>query len=463
MEKYDLVVIGGGPGGYVAAIRGAKLGLKTACIEASALGGTCLNVGCIPSKTLLHASELYHSMNSEAASWGIHCEGLSVDWEKVLARKDKVVAGFNSGIQALLKKNKVDWIHDRAELESAHEIALTESGQSIHAGSIILATGSKVITPSFVSIDEERILSSTGALRLKNPPAKLIVVGAGVIGLEMGSVFSNLGTQVSFIEMADRICPFMEKELSATLMDSLKKKGARFYLNSTVNRAKVGESEVSLIVAEKDKEQTTLLSADHVLCALGRKPNTESLGLQKLGIEVDDRGKVVVDESFRTSLENIYAIGDLIEGPMLAHKASEEGACVAAIVAGKPSSINYMAIPSVIYTAPEVAYVGMGEEEAKAEGLDVLVGKFPFRANSRAQSMGQGKGFVKVVAEKNSNALLGMHIIGPQASELIAVGVLAIEEKLRVEDLASCPFPHPNFVEAIKEASLDLTNEAIHI
>lgn len=463
MQKYDFLVIGAGPGGYVAAIRAAQLGLKTACVEAESLGGTCLNVGCIPSKILLHASEFYHSIHAEAASWGITYEDLNIDWQKVIARKDKVLAGFVAGIESLFKKNKVDWIKDRAKLLSAHEIQLLESGEKVQAGSIVLASGSKVIAPSFVQIDEKNVLSSTGALKLQKPPEKMIVVGAGVIGLEMGSVFANLGTQVSFVEMAPRICPFMEQELSATLMDALKKKNVKFFLNSTVSRAKVGDEEVSLIVAEQDKEQTTLLSADSVLCALGRRPNSDDLGLEELGIERDEKQRVLVDENFRTKVPNIYAIGDLIEGPMLAHKASEEGACVAAIVAGKKAALNYMAIPSVIYTDPEVSYVGMGEEEAKSAGLEILVGKFPFRANSRAQSMGLGKGIVKLIAEKNSKVLLGMHIIGPQASELISLGVLAIEEKMRVTDLATCPFPHPNFVEAIKEAALDLSGEAVHI
>jgi dihydrolipoamide dehydrogenase len=435
---YDVVVIGSGPGGYVAAIRAAQLGLKTACIEKNkTLGGTCLNVGCIPSKVLLHDSEE------------------SADFPKMMDRKMKVVSGFTSGIEGLFKKNKIDWIQGTGRLTGPHTIDI--DGKAIEAKNIILATGSEPIQLPFLPFDEKKILSSTGALALNHVPKKMLVIGAGVIGVELGSVYKRLGSEVIFIEFLDRICPAFDRALSNALLKSLTKQGMVFHLSHKVMQAEGPTLTVQGPEGEK------LFTGDAVLVAVGRRPFSEGLGLEKVGIQRDPKGFVPIDASFRTSEPHIFAIGDLVEGPMLAHKASEEGVAVAELIAGHRPMINYIAIPNVVYTHPEVASVGLTEEEVKALKISYKVSQFPFKANSRARCVNDDEGFVKILAEQNSRRILGVHIIGPSASELIAEAALAIQLKATADQLADTCYAHPTLSEALKEAALGLFKAPIHI
>lgn len=459
MKHYDVAIIGSGPGGYVAAIRCAQLGLKTCCIEKNpTLGGTCLNVGCIPSKDLLHSSEMYWKIQKEAASHGIHVKDLSLNFSEMMLRKEKTIGGFTKGIEGLFKKNKVDWMKGTAKLKSAHEITVGE--ETIEAASIILATGSEPIALPFLPFDEKKILSSTGALALDRIPKKLLVVGAGVIGVELGSVYQRLGSQVTFIEFLDRICPAFDAALSKGLQKSLTSQGMTFHLSHKVLKADISE-ETTLFVQGPTGEVS--FTADAVLVAVGRKPVSENLGLEALEIKRDAKGFILIDASFRTSQPHIFAIGDLVEGPMLAHKASEEGIAVAELIAGHIPTLDYFSIPNVVYTYPEVASVGLTEEEVKAHGLSYKSSTFPFKANSRARCTGEDEGFVKILAEEKTHRILGVHILGPHASELIAEAVFAIASRATADQLADTCHAHPTLSEALKEAALGLFKAPIHL
>ena len=412
-DQYDVVVIGSGPGGYVAAIRAAQLGLKTACVEKSeTLGGTCLNVGCIPSKALLASSEMYVKLKNEAKHHGIFSEKVSFDLGQMMARKEKIVAGFNQGIEGLFQKNRVDWIRGLGSLQGPHRVAVGD--RMIDAKHIILATGAEPQTLPGFPFDEKKILSSTGALRLSSVPKKMVVIGAGAIGVELGSVFHRLGADVVFIEFLDRICPAFDLALSKGLQKSLTLQGMKFHLSHKAVKTEGQE----LVIQGSSGE--TRVPFDVILVAVGRKPYVKDLGLETVGIPLDSRGFIPVDASFRTKSPSIFAIGDLIEGPMLAHKASEEGTMVAEMIAGHRPELDYASIPNVVYTSPEVASVGFSEEELKAKGISYKAGQFPFKANSRARCIGEDEGFVKILADAKSRRLLGVHILGPMASELIA-------------------------------------------
>jgi dihydrolipoamide dehydrogenase len=453
---YDVIVIGSGPGGYVAAIQAAKLGLKTVCIEKNpTLGGTCLNVGCIPSKALLSSSEFFAKVAKDGALHGVIVENLQPDLLQMMKRKEKIVSSFTTGIEGLFKKNKVDWIRGEATLKDAHTVMV--GNEEIRGTSMILATGSQPISLPFLPFDEKKILSSTGALSLNAVPKKMLVIGAGVIGVEIGSVYSRLGSEVTFIEFFDRICPSFDVSLSKGLQKSLTQSGMTFHLSHKVLRMENGE-----IVAEGPNGEVKF-SADVILVAVGRKPYSENLGLEALGIEKDAKGFVKIDGAFRTTVSNIFAIGDLVEGPMLAHKASEEGIAVAELIAGKRPSLDYLSIPNVIYTHPEVASVGFTEEELKSRGIPYKMGQFPFKANSRARCTGDDEGFVKILAEEKTRKLLGIHIFGPNASELIAEGALALAKRLVVDDLADTCHAHPTLAEAMKEAAFAVFKSAIHL
>lgn len=453
--EYDVVVIGSGPGGYVAAIRAAQLGLKVACIDKrKEPGGTCLNIGCIPSKALLHSSELYWKMGHEALENGIEAGHLFLDLPAMMVQKKKVVSGFNEGVLALFKKNNITYIVGAAKLTGPKTVQV--AGESIDAKHIILATGSEPIPLPFLPFDEKRIVSSTGALSFEKVPKELCVIGAGVIGVELGSVYSRLGSHVTFIEFLDRICPTFDASLSKELQSSLTRQGMVFHLSSKVRGADITPDHITLHV------DTQEFSADAVLVAIGRRPSTQHLGLENLGISPNAKGFIPIDGRFRTTVPTIYAIGDIVDGPMLAHKASEEGIAVAEIIAGQNPTIEYMAIPSVVYTNPEVASVGLTEQEAKALNLSYKIGQFPFKINSRARCTGEDDGFVKIIADAETDKIMGVHIIGAHAGELIAAGAVAIQKKLTALDLAHTPFAHPTLSEAFKEASLAIYKRPIH-
>lgn len=461
MEEFDVAIIGSGPGGYVAAIRAAQLGLKTVCIEKeSSLGGTCLNVGCIPSKALLHASELFEKMKNEASTYGISYKDLSVNFSEMITHKDKIVDSFTKGIDYLFKKNKIQRLYGHARLTSSTTIEIaSEEKKEIKAKHIILATGSKPIDLPFLSVDEINVLSSTGALAQTSLPKKLLVVGAGVIGTELGSVYARLGVQVEFIEFLDRICPGIDLSAAQVLQKSLEKQGMSFYLSHKVKDKKQTENEITLIVEGPEGEKE--FTADKVLVCIGRTPFTKDLGLEELGIEKDSRGFVKIDNAYRTKYSNIFAIGDIVDGPMLAHKASEDGVIVSEFIAGHRGEFDYLTIPNVAYTHPEVASVGLTEEEAKKH-FSIKVGTFAFKANSRARCINEEEGFVKIIAEKESHTLLGMHIISGHASELICFGALSLKLQVKVDDIADLCFAHPTLSESIKEAALSITKGAIH-
>jgi dihydrolipoamide dehydrogenase len=463
-EAFDVVVIGSGPGGYVAAIRAAQLGLKTACVEKQMeLGGTCLNVGCIPSKALLQSSEFYWKIQKETKVHGIETGRVEYHFKSMMARKQKIVTSFNVGITGLFKKNKVTCLTGTATLLNSTTINVSSdaTNQKISTRHIILATGSEPIALPFLPFDERRILSSTGALALEQVPQKMLVVGAGIIGVELGSVYSRLGTQVTFIEFLDRICPTLDESLSKELHHLLLAQGMQFNLSSKVTAATISDRQITLKVSLSD-QSIQEMSADAVLICIGRKPYTQNLGLDKSGIQVNEKGFVIIDGQFRTNLANVFAIGDIVDGPMLAHKASEEGIAVAEIIAGHHPKIQYAAIPNVVYTHPEVASVGMTEAEANTAGFETKVGTFSFKSNSRARCTGEEDGFVKMIADAKTGIILGIHIIGAHASELIAEGALAIQKRLTAEDIACTPHAHPTLSEAIKEAALAVDKRAIH-
>jgi dihydrolipoamide dehydrogenase len=466
-ERYKIAIVGGGPGGYVAAIRAAQLGMRTIVIEKrGALGGTCLNVGCIPSKAMLHASELYEQANGHLGRYGIDVKGVALQLDKMLANKDKVVSDFTKGIEFLFKKNKVDYVKGAATLAGDRriDVALSDGGTAqIEADAIVIATGSEPTPLPNVTIDETRIVSSTGALTLAEVPKHLVVIGAGYIGLEMGSVWRRLGAKVTVVEYLDRILPGMDGEIAKQFQRILTKQGMAFRLGSKVTAAKSGSAGVSLTLEPAKGGTAETLEADIVLVAVGRRPYTEGLGLEKVGVALDEKGRVRTDPHFRTNVAGLYAIGDVIAGPMLAHKASDEGVALVESLAGQAGHVNYDTVPGIVYTWPEVATVGKSEEQLKAENIEYRVGKFPMTANSRARTTGDTDGLVKLLGDAKTDRLLGAHIIGAHAGELIHECVMAMEFGGAVEDVARAFHGHPTLAEAIKEAALAAGTGAIHI
>ena len=461
MPTHDLIVIGAGPGGYVAAIRGAQLGLDVACIEKEkALGGTCLRVGCIPSKALLESSELYAEAKAGFDQHGIVTSSVELDLEKMLKRKDRVVKSLTTGVAGLIKKNKITRYTGHARFTGASKLVVENSdgAEELEGKHIIIATGSEVATLPGVELDGDRIGSSTEALSYPEVPKHLVVIGAGYIGLELGSVWSRLGSKVTVLEYLDHILPGMDNEVAKAAQKLFEKQGLEFRLGSKVSGARV-DGDHCVVEAEGAEP----LECDRVLVAVGRKPNTENLGLDVAGVELDDRGRVAVNDHFQTSASNVYAIGDVIRGPMLAHKAEEEGiACVERIATGY-GHVNYDAIPGVAYTHPEIASVGRTEEELKEAGTPYRKGKFPFMANGRAKALAQTDGFVKILAHEETDRVLGVHIIGPRAGDLIAEAAVAIEFGASSEDIARSSHAHPTLAEVIKEAAFATDGRAIHL
>ena len=463
-EKFDVTVIGGGPGGYVCAIRLSQLGLKTACIESrGSLGGTCLNVGCIPSKSLLNLSENF-TRAKNFSKLGIEISDLKLNLDKMMKNKEKAVTILTKGVEFLFKKNKVSYFKGVGKFKSKNKISIIDNNNQeilIETKSTVIATGSEPTSIPGVNFDETQILSSTGALSLKKVPKKMIVVGGGYIGLEMGSVWSRLGSEVHVIEFLDFITPGMDREISNEFMKILTKQGIKFHLKTKVE--KVSKSKESVLIdvlnSEGKKEK---LDCDVVLISIGRKPNTKSLNLDGAGIKIDEKGKIKVNKKFQTNISDVYAIGDVIDGPMLAHKAEEEGIAVAELIAGQSGHVNYDVIPGVIYTTPEVAYVGKTEEELKNSNKIYKIGKFPFMANSRAKAIDEAEGFVKILADSSTDKVLGVHIIGPHAGEIIAEVAVAMEFGASSEDIARTCHAHPTFSEAIKEAALSVDKRQIH-
>lgn len=452
---YDLAVIGSGPGGYVAAVRAAELGLKTICIDKRELpGGTCLNVGCIPSKSLLHSSEIYSKFLHESAEHGIQFKDLSIDFSTMMKRKQQVVKSLCDGVLGLFKRHNVRFAVGTAQLIDPHRLQISREGKTedISAAHILLATGSEPIALQQIPFDERQVVSSTGALALPKIPKRMIVIGGGVIGVELASVYNRLGAQVTIIEMLDHICPAMDSTISQWLLKVLKHQGIEFLLSTQMVSAVVQPDEVILTLQQGDKLLN--LSGDVVLVSVGRRPYSEGLGLEKVGISLSSKGFVDVDDAYRTIHPHIFAIGDLVEGVMLAHRASEEGVAVVEMIAGRRSSVNTMTIPNVIYTNPEVAAVGLTEKEAKDAGVSVKVGMSSFKGNPRARCSGEMEGIVKVIGDLKTGRLVGMHIIGPHASELISEGMMAMEKKATLRDLAYAPNAHPTLSEAIKEAAI---------
>ncbi len=459
-NQFDVTIIGTGPGGYVSAIRAAQLGLKVAVVEKrGSHGGTCLNVGCIPSKALLHASELFAESKHSFAKMGIKVEP-SYDFAKMLAFKQEAIDGNTKGIDFLLKKSKVTVFHGTGKIAGPGKVAVGD--EVIDTKTIVIATGSDVAKLKGIDIDEERIVSSTGALALKEVPQRLAVIGAGVIGLELGSVYARLGAKVTVIEYLDRILPGMDLDVAKTFQRMLQKQGFAFRLGSKVTGAAKGEGKVTLSVEPAAGGAAEAIEADVVLVAVGRVPYTEGLGLEAAGVKLDNRGRVEVDAHYATNVPGIYAIGDVIKGPMLAHKAEDEGIALAEILAGQAGHVNYGIIPGVVYTAPEVAAVGKTEEELKAEGADYKAGKFLFLANGRAKANQTTDGFVKVLADAKTDRVLGVHIVGPMAGELIHEAAVLMEFGGSAEDLARTCHAHPTLSEAVKEAALAVAGRAIH-
>ncbi len=464
---YDVVVIGAGPGGYVAAIRAAQLGLKVACVDKrERLGGTCLNVGCIPSKALLHSTELYAQAKSGLALHGVTASAVKLDLKAMMARKDKVVSDLTQGVAFLLKKNEVEWIRGQARIAAPGIVAvLSEEGTERRLASkyTIVATGSESTPLANVDVDEKRIVSSTGALCLPRVPKHLVVIGAGYIGLEMGSVWRRLGADVTVVEFLDRITPGMDGEVAKQFQRVLTKQGFAFRLGTKVTAAKNGKAGVVLTVEPAKGGEAEEIACDAVLVAVGRRPCTDGLGLAELGVECDNRGFVRVDDNFQTGVEGIFAIGDCIPGAMLAHKAEDEGVACAEILAGETAHVNYDAIPGIVYTWPEVASVGKTEEELKEAGTAYKVGKFPFTAHSRARATADTAGMVKILADSETDRILGAHILGPDAGTMIHEIVVAMEFGASAEDVARTCHGHPTLNEAVKEAALAVAGRAIHI
>jgi dihydrolipoamide dehydrogenase len=463
-DKYDLVIIGAGPGGYVCAIRAAQLGLKTALVEKRhALGGTCLNIGCIPSKALLESSELYEATAKRAADHGIVLSEVALDLEAMLARKGGIVKELTDGVAMLMKKNKVTVLTGRGTVTAPGKVSVSgDAGETeIEAENICLAMGSDAIELPFLPFDGERVVSSTEALDFSSVPKRLAVIGAGAVGLELGSVWRRLGSEVTVIEMLPTVTPFADKAMAKALQRALSDQGMDFRLESKVTAGKVLKKSVKLTV-EDAKGESEELSFDKVLVAVGRRPLTEGTGLEKVGIALDEQGRVAVDDHLRTNVEGIYAIGDLVRGPMLAHKAEEEGIALAEQLAGMPGHVNYGIIPNVVYTEPELAMVGRTEAELKEAGVSFSGGRFMFRANGRAKSLGLLDGMVKILADKETDRILGVHMVGPRVSELIAEAAVAMEFAASAEDLARTCHAHPTLSEVVKEAALAVDKRALH-
>ena len=464
-NNFDVIVIGGGPGGYVCAIRSAQLGLKTACIESrGSLGGTCLNVGCIPSKSLLNLSENYDKAKNDFSKQGIELSNVKLNIEKMMLNKDKTVQVLTKGVEFLFKKNKVTYIKGKGVVFSKNDIVVYSNGEkkSYKTKNVVIATGSQATSLPGIEIDEKNIVSSTGALSFDKVPEKLAIIGGGYIGLEMGSVWSRLGSKVTVIEYLDHITPGMDKEISNEFQKILKKQGIEFKLNSKVTSVSEKKNKVTVDFSDNKTNQLDKFECDKVLVSVGRKPYTEGLNLSKIGVKKDEKGRIEVNKKLQTSIENIYAIGDVIKGPMLAHKAEEEGIAVAEIIAGQAGHVNYDVIPGVVYTSPEVATVGKTEEQLKSEKKNYKIGKFPFMANSRAKVNNETEGFVKILADAKTDKVLGVHIIGPHCGDMIAEMALAMEFGASAEDIARTCHAHPTFSEAIKEAALSVDKRAIH-
>ncbi len=465
-DDFDLVVIGGGPGGYVCAIRAAQLGLKTACVESrGTLGGTCLNVGCIPSKSLLNLSENYHKAKKDFNNQGIEISDIKLNINKMMSNKDKSVQVLTKGVEFLFKKNKVTYLKGKGVIFSKNSIVVFGSDNNrtnIKAKSIVIATGSSPTSLPGIEIDEKNIVSSTGALSFSEVPKDLVIIGGGYIGLEMGSIWSRLGSNVTVVEYLEFITPGMDKEVSNEFKKILSKQGIKFKLNNKVTAVINIKNKVVVDYTNNTTAARERKECDKVLVSVGRKPYTEGLNLEKVGIKTDSKGRIEVNEKLQTSLKNIYAIGDVIKGPMLAHKAEEEGIAVAEIIAGQAGHVNYDVIPGVIYTSPEVATVGKTEEELKSKNIDYKIGKFPFLANSRAKVNNDTDGFVKILADSKTDKILGVHIIGPHSGDMIAEMALAMEFGASAEDIARTCHAHPTHTEAIKEAALAVDKRPIH-
>ena len=463
-DKFQAVVIGGGPGGYVCAIRLAQLGLKTACIESrGSLGGTCLNVGCIPSKSLLNLSEEFHKVKN-LSNKGIEVGEIKLNLDKMMKSKEKAVTVLTKGVEFLLKKNKVTYYKGVGSFKSKNEISIkgTDNNKTlIFSEKVIIATGSVPVALPGISFDEKIIVSSTGVLKLDKVPKKMVVVGGGYIGLEMGSVWSRLGSEVHVVEFLDHITPGMDKEISDEFMKILKKQGIKFHMQHKVEKITKKNSSAVVLTMDKNGNRKDF-DCDVVLVSVGRKPNTEGLNLEKIGLNLDDKNRIQTDKNFKTNLENIYAIGDVITGPMLAHKAEDEGIAVAENIAGQSGHVNYDTIPGVIYTTPEVASIGKTEEQLKESNIKYKIGKFSFMANSRAKAIDDTEGFVKILADEKTDKVLGAHLIGPHAGELIAEIGVAMEFGASSEDIARTCHAHPTFSEAVKEAALSVDKRAIH-
>ncbi len=466
-EPYDVIIVGGGPGGYVGAIRAAQLGLKVACVEKRGnLGGTCLNVGCIPSKALLQSSHHFQSASKEFPSHGIKIKEVSLDLKTMMSRKDKVVDDLTKGIEFLFKKNNVDYIIGAGKIAAADTVEVTSlegKTEVFKTKNIVVATGSDVAPLPGVKIDENQIVSSTGALALGKVPKSMIVVGGGVIGLELGSIWRRLGSEVTVIEFLDNILSGMDGDVVGQMSRIMKKQGLKFKLKTKVTSAKVSKTGVTLNVEPHDGGPTESLKADVVLVAIGRRPYSYGLGLEKIGVTTDKRGFITVDHNLQTSVSGVYAIGDVIGGPMLAHKAEEEGVAVAERLAGQSGHVNYDIIPGIVYTWPEAASLGKTEEDLNEKGIDYKAGKFPFTANSRARANADSDGFVKILADAKTDKVLGVHIVGPAAGDLIAEAVSVMEFGGSAEDIARTCHAHPCLSEAVKEAALALDGRAIHI
>jgi len=466
MSQYDLTVIGTGPGGYVCAIRAAQLGLKVAVVEKrDTHGGTCLNVGCIPSKALLHASEAYEEAGHGFADMGVKVKP-TLDLKAMLAFKDEGVKGNTDGVAFLLKKNKIDTFGGTGKISAPGEVTVTPQkgkAETIATKSIVIATGSEVAQIPGIDIDEKRVVSSTGALTLAEVPKKLLVVGAGYIGLELGSVWRRLGAEVVVVEFLDRITPGLDGEVANQFERILKKQGITFRLGHKVDAVESSSKGAKVTIEPSQGGKAETLNCDVVLVSIGRVPFTEGLGLEALGVQLDDRGRVITDDHYKTNVDGIYAIGDVIKGPMLAHKAEDEGVALAEILAGQAGHVNYGVIPGVVYTFPEVASVGKTEEELKDDGVGYRVGKFPFMANGRAKVNRTTDGFVKVLADERTDRILGVHIIGPDAGNMIAEAAIAMEMGASAEDLARTCHAHPTLTEAVKEAALAVDKRALHI
>ncbi len=460
-DKFDVIVIGAGPGGYVCAIRCAQLGLKTAIVEKrETLGGTCLNIGCIPSKALLHASERFEEADHHLGDLGIKTSGVKLDLKAMMKHKDTVVEANTKGVEFLMKKNKITHLKGEGKILEAGKISVGKD--TYEADSIVIATGSDVISLPGIEIDEKKIVSSEGALSLPKVPKDMVVIGGGVIGLELGTVYRRLGAKVTVVEFLDNILPGMDEDVRKEALKIFKRQGLEFKLSSKVTNAKVTSKGVELTVEPASGGKAEKVTTEVVLMAIGRKAYTAGLGLEKAGIETDDRGRINVDEFFETSLEGVYAIGDVIRGAMLAHKAEDEGVVLAEMLAGQSGHIDYNCIPGVVYTWPEVASVGKTEEQLKVEGIEYKTGKFPFMANGRARAMNAMDGFVKIIADAKTDRVLGAHIIGPSAGDLIQEVVTVMEFDGTSEDIGRTCHAHPTLTEVVKEAALAVHKRALH-